>query len=76
MEVQLNNVKIPNNKLQEEQLAMIKDKADGAALTLEDVSGMSYGLKVRHCKLNSYMFERNISSYVDLHFRCQIHNSI
>ncbi|ESR38866.1 hypothetical protein CICLE_v10027167mg [Citrus x clementina] len=33
-------------KLREEQLAMIKDKADGAALTLEDVSSMSYGLKV------------------------------
>ncbi|KAH9663064.1 cytochrome P450 family 722 subfamily A polypeptide 1 [Citrus sinensis] len=44
--LRLNNVKIPNNKLQEEQLAMIKDKADGAALTLEDVSSMSYGLKV------------------------------
>ncbi|KAH9711291.1 cytochrome P450 family 722 subfamily A polypeptide 1 [Citrus sinensis] len=36
-------------KLREEQLAMTKDKAAGAALTLEDVSGMSYGLKVRHC---------------------------
>lgn len=33
-------------KLREEQLAMIKDKVDGAALTLEDVSSMSYGLKV------------------------------
>ncbi|KAH9711289.1 cytochrome P450 family 722 subfamily A polypeptide 1 [Citrus sinensis] len=33
-------------KLREEQLAMTKDKAAGAALTLEDVSGMSYGLKV------------------------------
>ncbi|KAK9231008.1 hypothetical protein WN943_021239 [Citrus x changshan-huyou] len=44
--LRLNNVKIPNNKLQEEQLAMVKDKADGAALTLEDVSSMSYGLKV------------------------------
>lgn len=55
---------------------MIKDKADGVSLTLEDVTGMSYGLKVRQSKLNSYMLEREISSYVVLLFRCQIHNSI
>ncbi|RVX16425.1 Abscisic acid 8'-hydroxylase 3 [Vitis vinifera] len=38
------------DRLREEQLSIIRNKAEGASLTLEDLNSMCYGLKVRKTK--------------------------